>query len=133
MRVPTQAKPFLKMLIAIAEHGGCSLTGCTEDENGLIRSAVADIQNSLGAELEPLLKKKGLSDDTKKWKHNDGDFKERELWKDYMVAYEKAMEHCPGWIIVPADNSWYKEYIVVKQVVETLRAMNMRYPGIKST
>ena len=72
-----------------------------------------------------------LSDDTKKWKHNDADMRERELWNDYMDAYGKAIDHCPTWTIVPADNTWYKEYLVSKTVVEAMRALKMRFPGLK--
>jgi len=72
-----------------------------------------------------------MNDDTKKWKHNDNDLKERELWSEYMEAYEGALNYCPGWNIIPADNSWYKEYLIVKKIVETLRSLKMRYPGFK--
>lgn len=75
-----------------------------------------------------------LSDDRKKWKHNDADMRERELWDNYMEAYQDAFTKCSEvseWQIVPADQNWYKEYVIAKKVVETLRALNMRYPGLK--
>ncbi|MCW5908146.1 MAG: polyphosphate kinase [Chitinophagales bacterium] len=75
-----------------------------------------------------------LSDETKKWKHNDNDMRERELWNDYMKAYEDAFEHCSEnaeWTIVPADQNWYKEYIIAKKIVDALEALNMRFPGLK--
>jgi PPK2 family polyphosphate:nucleotide phosphotransferase len=71
---------------------------------------------------------------SKKWKHNDDDFKERELWDDYRKAYESAFEHCSTaaeWQIVPSDQNWYKEYLIAKKVTETLEGLNMKYPGLK--
>jgi PPK2 family polyphosphate:nucleotide phosphotransferase len=75
-----------------------------------------------------------LSDETKKWKHNDNDMRERELWNDYMKAYENAFDNCSAcadWNIVPADQNWYKEYVIAKKVVETLEALKMKFPGLK--
>ncbi|MGZ4033442.1 MAG: PPK2 family polyphosphate kinase [Bacteroidia bacterium] len=75
-----------------------------------------------------------LSDPAKMWKHNDNDMKEREYWKDYMHAYESAFEHCSKhakWEIIPADQNWYKEYAIAKKVIETLKSLKMKYPGLK--
>lgn len=61
---------------------------------------------------------------TKAWKLSAGDWKERERWGDYREAYEDAIgrcasEHAP-WTVVPADNKWYRDYVVLKRLVETL-------------
>jgi PPK2 family polyphosphate:nucleotide phosphotransferase len=75
-----------------------------------------------------------ITDPTKKWKHSETDFKEREYWEDYMKAYESAFENCSGaasWNIVPADQNWYKEFVIAKKVMETLESLNMNYPGLK--
>ncbi len=77
-----------------------------------------------------------MKNPAKKWKYNEGDFKERKLWKEYMNAYEKAFEHCSGaaeWHIVPADQNWYKEYFIAKKVVELLEKLDMKYPNLNST
>ena len=78
--------------------------------------------------------KERLSDKTKMWKHNDNDVKERRLWDDYMDAYERAFEKCSSpceWQIVPADQNWYKEFLIAKRVVETLEIFKMQFPGLK--
>jgi len=51
-----------------------------------------------------------IKDPTKQWKYNENDFKEEALWDDYMKVYEDCIESCNKvpWIIVPADNNWYK-------------------------
>jgi hypothetical protein len=76
-----------------------------------------------------------LLDPTKNYKHGAEDWKERELWDEYMAAYELAMKTCdaPKWTIIPADKRWYRDYCVAKIVLETLEAMNPQYPIIVLT
>jgi len=76
-----------------------------------------------------------LSDPAKMWKYNASDIKEREFWKDYMVAYEAVFENCSKhapWHIVPSDQNWYKEFVIAKKVVETLEGFKMKFPGLKA-
>ncbi|MEO6313385.1 MAG: PPK2 family polyphosphate kinase [Chitinophagaceae bacterium] len=74
-----------------------------------------------------------IKDATKQWKYNENDFSEAKLWKEYMAAYEDCFENCNDipWTIVPADQNWYKEYIIAKQLHDTLTALKMQFPGIK--
>jgi PPK2 family polyphosphate:nucleotide phosphotransferase len=72
-----------------------------------------------------------MVDPAKKWKYNENDIKEHELWDDYRKAYEDVMKNCGGWHVVPSDDNWYKEYLIAKKVVETLEAMKMQFPGLK--
>ena len=74
-----------------------------------------------------------MSDKAKMWKYNEDDLKEREFWEDYMKAYEDVFDKCSAveWNIIPADQNWYKEYLVAKKVVETLEGLNMKFPGLK--
>jgi PPK2 family polyphosphate:nucleotide phosphotransferase len=64
-------------------------------------------------------------DREKAWKLAVGDWKEREYWDDYTRAYEEALTRCaaPGlpWHVVPADKKWYRDYVVLKAIVEGLR------------
>lgn len=75
-----------------------------------------------------------LTDERKHWKSNPADFKEAELWNDYMKAYEDCFQKCDiaPWTIVPADQNWYKEYIIASALLKKLKNMEMKYPGIKS-
>ncbi|HKR05820.1 MAG TPA: PPK2 family polyphosphate kinase [Bacteroidia bacterium] len=76
-----------------------------------------------------------LSDPSKMWKYNENDIKERQYWQDYMRAYEAAFENCSEyapWHIVPADQNWYKEYLISKEIVETLENFKMKFPGLKA-
>lgn len=74
-----------------------------------------------------------LTNHRKNWKANPNDFKEAKLWEEYMKVYEDCIEQCnmPPWVIVPADQNWYKEYIIAKTVVEALSGLNMQYPSLK--
>ncbi len=74
-----------------------------------------------------------LTDPRKHWKSNPQDFKEAELWDDYMKAYEDCIEQCdtPPWIIVPADQNWYKEYVIAAAMAEALSGLHMQYPALK--
>ncbi|CAN5205528.1 hypothetical protein BH09BAC5_BH09BAC5_12190 [soil metagenome] len=67
----------------------------------------------------------------KYWKHNDGDWATSKKWDDYMKAYLDIFKHCnsPEWQIVPADQNWYKEYIVAKAVLVKLQELKLKYPG----
>jgi polyphosphate kinase 2 (PPK2 family) len=74
-----------------------------------------------------------LKDPAKMWKYNAKDYDESKLWDDYMQMYEECFENCndPEWIIVPADQNWYKEYLVTVAVHTLLTNLNMQFPGIK--
>lgn len=74
-----------------------------------------------------------ISDVKKQWKYNANDFKEAEQWNDYMKAYEDCFQQCNNipWTIVPADQNWYKEYIIATTLLDSLKKMDMKYPGVK--
>jgi len=73
-----------------------------------------------------------LSDPTKHWKHNKKDVEEAKLWDRYMQMYEDAFANCNAipWNIIPADQNWYKEYLVAKLLVDALEALDMHYPKL---
>ncbi len=64
------------------------------------------------------------------WKHNDGDWKTSQKWPQYMNVYDDVFKNCsnPEWTIVPADQNWYKEYVVAKKIYETLKNLKLTYP-----
>ena len=77
--------------------------------------------------------KERIKDPAKMWKYNEKDFQEANLWEVYMQMYEDCFEYCnnPPWIIVPADQNWYKEYIIASALHDLLRNLDMQYPGLK--
>jgi len=68
----------------------------------------------------------------KHWKFNPDDLKERELWDDYMRAFEIAMERCSPeaapWYVIPAEKRWFRDVAIAQLVHDTLEAMNPQYP-----
>lgn len=73
-----------------------------------------------------------LEDPTKHWKFDPNDLKERRLWKEYMLAYEDALEktstkYAP-WYIVPANKKWYRDLVMASVILETLKDLKMEYP-----
>ncbi|MDB5193913.1 MAG: polyphosphate kinase [Segetibacter sp.] len=73
-----------------------------------------------------------ITDVTKQWKYNENDFKEAALWDDYMNAYQDCFDHSKiPWTIVPADQNWYKEYLIATTLLKTLQNLKMEYPGVK--
>lgn len=74
-----------------------------------------------------------IHDETKQWKYNKRDHEEANHWERYKQMYEDIFEHCSAlpWTIIPADQNWYKEYLVARKVVEHLRELNMKYPTLE--
>jgi PPK2 family polyphosphate:nucleotide phosphotransferase len=73
-----------------------------------------------------------LDRDDKRWKFRLGDLDDRELWPQFQEAYAEAIArtstaHAP-WFVVPADHKWYRDYAVASLLVETLEAMDPRFP-----
>jgi len=67
----------------------------------------------------------------KKWKYNSNDLAEAKLWNKYMNVYENIFKKCDTkWNIVPADDKWYRNYLIVKKLVETMRELKMKYPNV---
>jgi polyphosphate kinase 2 (PPK2 family) len=68
------------------------------------------------------------------WKFKPDDVSEREHWKDYMAAYEAALnatsrQYAP-WYAIPADDKKYMRRTVADIVLRTLEAMDPRFPEL---
>jgi polyphosphate kinase 2 (PPK2 family) len=74
-----------------------------------------------------------LRNPSKMWKYNENDFEEAKHWDKYMKMYEDCFEQCDKipWTIVPADQNWYKEYVIASAVHNLLKDLDMKYPGLK--
>ena len=73
-----------------------------------------------------------LHDPAKQWKLSPGDFEDRKNWDEYATAYEEALARCSTpdapWFIVPANKKWFRNLAVAHILVETLEALDMRFP-----
>lgn len=73
-----------------------------------------------------------LEDPKKHWKFNPADIEERKLWDQYMSAYEAALLKCSTeqapWYVVPAENKWFRTFVVSQILRDVLEKMKPRYP-----
>ena len=70
----------------------------------------------------------------KHWKFSAADLSERKFWDTYQQCYEDVLSNCSTieapWHIVPSNNRWFRDYIVLKTIVNTLEGLNLKFPDI---
>jgi PPK2 family polyphosphate:nucleotide phosphotransferase len=76
--------------------------------------------------------KQRLDDPSRHWKISESDYSERELWPEYMAAYEDAMaltstKHAP-WYVIPANHKWFRNLTVSRIVADTMDDMGLKLP-----
>ncbi len=75
-----------------------------------------------------------IDEPSKNWKFSAGDLEERELWPQYMDAFEKAIDATSTatnpWYVIPADQKFFARYLVSEAVLKTLEACNPAYPQL---
>ena len=68
----------------------------------------------------------------KHWKFNPDDLKDRARWDDFQGVYEDLIEktstESAPWYIVPADRKWYRNLVVARIIVDTLKDLDMKFP-----
>jgi PPK2 family polyphosphate:nucleotide phosphotransferase len=73
-----------------------------------------------------------LADADKHWKVSEADFAERRFWPQYEEAYDHAISHTSRkhapWFIIPSDQKWYRNVAISGILVDTLKALKMKYP-----
>lgn len=70
----------------------------------------------------------------KKWKYDPSDLKESKFWNSYMEMYESIFRKCGKkheWEIIPADQNWYRDHLILTSLVTRLRKLKMKYPKVK--
>jgi PPK2 family polyphosphate:nucleotide phosphotransferase len=74
-----------------------------------------------------------LDDPHKHWKYNPTDVDDRLLWPDFQEAYRIALERCgteaAPWHVIPADRKWYRNYAVLRLLIEALESIDPQYPA----
>lgn len=75
-----------------------------------------------------------LDEPAKNWKFSNADAAERELWSDYMDAYEDMIRHTATddapWYVVPADNKWFTRIVVAAAVIDALSSLKLHFPKV---
>lgn len=75
-----------------------------------------------------------LTDPAKHWKFSEADLAERELWKDYQKAFEKAItatstKRAP-WYVIPADQKYVARALVADIITSTITGLGLEYPKV---
>jgi PPK2 family polyphosphate:nucleotide phosphotransferase len=82
---------------------------------------------------EQLLRfKQRLDDPSRRWKISESDYSERELWPQYIEAYEDAMaltstKRAP-WYVIPANHKWFRNLAVSQIIADTMDGMGLQLP-----
>ena len=73
-----------------------------------------------------------IDEPDKNWKFSEADLTEREMWKDYMQAYEDCLRATSTptspWYVVPGDDKRNARLIISQIVVDTLQSLSLSYP-----
>ncbi|MCB1321417.1 MAG: hypothetical protein KDK34_14255, partial [Leptospiraceae bacterium] len=75
-----------------------------------------------------------LNTPEKNWKFSAGDVAEREHYKEYMHAFEEAINATSRpwapWYAIPADDKPYMRMTVARIVVDALKSLGLNYPEV---
>ncbi len=71
----------------------------------------------------------------KNWKFSVADLKERKFWDRYQECYSDVISNCSTkeapWHIIPANHRWFRDYIILKTIVETMENLKLEYPCLE--
>ena len=103
-------------------------------ENHLYRNGTRVIKFFLHLSREEQRKRflDRIDEPEKNWKFSQADIEERKFWKEYMRAYEACLSATSTkkapWYVVPADDKENARLIVSRIILDTFKALKMRYP-----
>ena len=76
--------------------------------------------------------KQRLDDPARNWKISEADYSERELWSDYVAAYEEALSKTSSkdapWYVIPANHKWFRNLAISQIIVDTMEDMGLKLP-----
>lgn len=87
---------------------------------------------NISKEFQQKKLKSRLETPEKYWKFSPEDLSERKFWDRYQECYEDVFSYCSTkkspWYVIPADNRWFRDYIVLKIIVQKLETLDLKYP-----
>ena len=102
--------------------------GALADSGVIIRKFFLHI--SRDEQRERLLKR--ITNPEKNWKFRAGDLDDRAKWAEYTRAYcdtiSKTSTASAPWFIVPADDKKTRDYLIARELTDTLDSLRLRYP-----
>jgi PPK2 family polyphosphate:nucleotide phosphotransferase len=73
-----------------------------------------------------------LEDPHRNWKISESDYSERELWDDYVVAFEDALNatssRAAPWYVIPSNHKWFRNLAVSQIIADTMEGLGMAFP-----
>jgi PPK2 family polyphosphate:nucleotide phosphotransferase len=73
-----------------------------------------------------------LEEADKNWKFSELDLKERKFWDEYQDCYSDMLSNCSTkeapWHIVSANHRWFRDYFILKVIVNCLEDLKLEYP-----
>ena len=73
-----------------------------------------------------------LRRDDKRWKFSESDLETRRHWNDFQAAYGNVLAQTTNdaapWYVIPADNKWYRNWVIAKLLLATFDSMGAAYP-----
>src|SRR5271163_2644139 len=74
-----------------------------------------------------------LDDPGRNWKISESDYSERELWDDYIDAYEDAISatstaNAP-WYVIPANHKWFRNLAVSQIIADAMADLELAFPA----
>jgi PPK2 family polyphosphate:nucleotide phosphotransferase len=76
--------------------------------------------------------KERLDDPGRQWKISTSDYSERDLWDDYIEAFEDALSKCSKkhapWYIIPSNHKWFRNLAVSQIIADTMDDMRLKLP-----
>jgi PPK2 family polyphosphate:nucleotide phosphotransferase len=77
--------------------------------------------------------KQRLDDPARRWKISESDYSERELWPQYVEAYEDAIKETSTkrapWFVIPANHKWFRDLAISTIVAGTMEEMGLALPA----
>nr|WP_321361984.1 PPK2 family polyphosphate kinase [uncultured Hyphomonas sp.] len=87
---------------------------------------------NVGYEEQGIRLRERLEEQHKYWKFNPADLDDRALWKDYMSAYETAVQRCSTehspWYVIPSDSRTRRNAMIARLVRGALEEMDLSWP-----
>lgn len=76
--------------------------------------------------------KQRLDDPARNWKISEADYSERELWSDYVEAYEEMLSKTSTkeapWYVIPANHKWFRNLAISQIISDTMAEMRLKLP-----
>jgi PPK2 family polyphosphate:nucleotide phosphotransferase len=74
-----------------------------------------------------------LDDPGRNWKISESDYSERELWDDYIDAYEDAISatstaNAP-WHVIPSNHKWFRNLAVSQIIADSIADLDLAFPA----